>query len=72
MADPQAYGQPYLTKDYVDKVRLDPRFRPRAVPRRGANGQVGYAEKTPVPSDVILNHLQDQMRRFGGGGGDRY
>ncbi|HNB18464.1 MAG TPA: hypothetical protein PLC15_23965, partial [Candidatus Obscuribacter sp.] len=66
--------QPYLTKDYVDKVRLDPRFRPREVPRRGANGQVGYAEKTPVPSDIILNHLQDQMRRFGGGGGgrDRY
>ncbi|MBI5174798.1 MAG: hypothetical protein HY986_18070 [Candidatus Melainabacteria bacterium] len=73
MADPQAFGQPYLTKDYVDKVRLDPRFRPREVPRRGANGQVGYAEKTPVPADVILNHLQDQMRRFGGGGGrDRY
>lgn len=73
MADPQAYGQPYLTKDYVDKVRLDPRFRPRAVPRRGANGQVGFAERTLVPSDVILNHLQDQMRRFGGGGGgDRY
>lgn len=74
MADPQAFGQPYLTKDYVDKVRLDPRFRPREVPRRGANGQVGYAERTPVPSDVILNHLQDQMRRFGGGGGgrDRY
>lgn len=74
MADPQAFGQPYLTKDYVDKVRLDPRFRPREVPRRGANGQVGYAEKTPVPSDIILNHLQDQMRRFGGGGGgrDRY
>lgn len=66
MADPQAYGQPYLTKDYVDKVRLDPRFRPREVPRRGANGQVGYGERTPVPPDIILNHLQDQMRRYGG------
>lgn len=67
MANPQTFGQPYLTKDYVDKVRLDPRFKPRAVPMRGANGQVAYEEKTPVPSDLILNHLQEQMRRFGGG-----
>lgn len=67
MANPGTYGQPYLTKDYVDKVRLDPRFKPRAVPMRGANGQVSYEEKTPVPSDLILNHLQEQMRRFGGG-----
>lgn len=29
MANPGTYGQPYLTKDYVDKVRLDPRFKPQ-------------------------------------------
>jgi len=64
-ANPQAYGPAYLTQEYVQKVASYPGFRPREMPMRGANGQVSYQERTPVPAEVILNHLADKMRRFG-------
>lgn len=63
--EPQTFGTPYLTKDLIDSVRLDPGFRPETVPQRGMGGQVVDTVGPKVPRQVLLNHLQEQMKRYG-------
>jgi hypothetical protein len=58
--EPQTYGQPVLTKDYVDSIRTDPRFIPRPLPVRDSQGSVVRHDQTPVPKDRLMRRILEQ------------
>jgi uncharacterized membrane protein YgcG len=62
--DPGLYGNPYLSKDYVDSIQADPRFTPRPVPLRNPIGQIVDYAKSKVPEDLLMKKTQDG---YGGG-----
>ena len=67
--DPQTYGDPVLTKDYVDSVRLDPRFIPRPMPVRNQQGAIVRHDQSPVPRDRLMKRVLEQALgrdKFGG------
>jgi hypothetical protein len=79
--DPGLYGNPYLSKDYVDTVKADPRFTPRPVPMRNPVGQIVDYARSKVPEDLLMRKTQQgygaapqggRSRGGGGGGGGRF
>lgn len=60
-SNPQEYGRAYLTKDYVDSIRQDPRFTPRPIPVRNRGGQVARYDQSPVPKDRLVKRVFERM-----------
>jgi hypothetical protein len=60
-SNPQEYGKAYLSKDYVDSIRQDPRFTPRPIPVRNRTGAVARYDQSPVPKDRLVKRVFERM-----------